>query len=76
MYSYCASFTLKGAFGLPGMLCCVPLIWLVAFTLAAPMVIWKKLEYWTEWPNLTDLLRSERYGKSVGQRLILLHWTS
>ena len=45
----------QAAPGIRAMLACVPLIWALALTLAAPMAIWKKLEYWTEWTNLVGV---------------------
>jgi len=38
------------------MLACVPLIWGVAFALASPMAIWKRLENWTEMDSILGIL--------------------
>lgn len=46
----------KGAPGIRAMLACVPVIWGLALTLASPMAIWKKLEYWTEWTTVSNIL--------------------
>ena len=41
------------------MLACVPVIWALALALASPMAIWKKLEYWTEWTNMKNVLAAD-----------------
>ena len=46
----------KAAPGIRAMLACVPVIWACALALASPMAIWKKLEYWTEWTNVSNIL--------------------
>ena len=42
----------RSAVGIRAMLALVPLVWAISIAMASPMAIWKKLEYWTEMPNM------------------------
>ena len=65
----------RSAVGIRAMLALVPIVWAISIAMAAPMAIWKKLEYWTDMP-MNHLFDDDNAGSVPSLQTERLHWVS